>query len=89
MRHNLRAAVVDWFLHCCCNCVAQARDKQMARLAREEQLAGQQVQLANGKRLRLADLQGSSRVVLVAGTTEQVRFCFVCARGNRTTIMRQ
>lgn len=55
----------------------QARDKQMARLQREEQLAGQQIQLANGKRLRLADLQGSSRVVLVAGTTQQV-----CARAS-------
>lgn len=44
----------------------------MARLAREEQLANQQVQLANGKRLRLADLQGTSRIVLAAGTTQQV-----------------
>jgi len=44
----------------------------MARLAREEQLANQQVQLANGKRLRLVDLQGTSRVVLAAGTTQQV-----------------
>lgn len=49
----------------------------MARIAREEQLAGQQVQLANGKRLKLADLQGTSRVVLVAGTSQQVGQC-VC-----------
>jgi hypothetical protein len=45
----------------------------MARLLREEQLAGLQVQLANGKRLALGDLQGSSRVVLAAGTQQQVR----------------
>jgi hypothetical protein len=45
----------------------------MARLAREEALAAQQVRLANGKRLRLGDLQGTSRIVLAAGTPQQVR----------------
>jgi hypothetical protein len=56
----------------------------MARLQREEQLAGQQIQLANGKRLRLADLQGSSRVVLIAGTAQQVSTRGWCARCNIT-----
>jgi hypothetical protein len=52
----------------------QAREKQMARLAREEALAGLTVQLGSGKRIRLGDLQGSSRVVIVAGTQQQVRW---------------
>eukprot|EP00877_Chromochloris_zofingiensis_P000740 jgi/Chrzof1/10667/Cz05g07170.t1_LPA1A[v5.2] len=50
----------------------QARGKQVARLAREEELASLKVQLANGKRLPLSQLQGSARVVVIAGTTEQV-----------------
>jgi hypothetical protein len=50
----------------------QAREKQMARLAREEALAALTVQLGNGKRVRLGDLQGTSRVVIVAGTQQQV-----------------
>jgi hypothetical protein len=50
----------------------QAREKQMARLAREEALASLTVQLGNGKRVRLGDLQGTSRVVIVAGTQQQV-----------------
>jgi uncharacterized protein YigA (DUF484 family) len=50
----------------------QARDKQMARLAREERLAALTMQLGNGKRVRVGDLQGKSRVVIVAGTQQQV-----------------
>lgn len=52
---------------------AQARDKQMARLGREEALAACQVQLANGKRKSLATLRGFARVVVCAGTNAQVR----------------
>jgi Low psii accumulation1 / Rep27 len=51
----------------------QARDKQLARLAREEKLASLQLQLANGKRLAVRDLQDSARCVVVAGTPRQVR----------------
>lgn len=54
-------------------CSWQAREKQVARIAREEALGALQVRLASGKRLRLADLQGTSRVVLVVGTQQQVR----------------
>ena len=50
----------------------QARDKQMARLGREEALAACQVQLANGKRKSLASLRGFARVVVCAGTNAQV-----------------
>lgn len=67
----------------------QAREKQMARLAREEQLANQQVQLANGKRLRLVDLQGTSRVVLAAGTTQQVAEALAAAEPYREQLMRR
>jgi hypothetical protein len=45
----------------------------MARLAREEALASLTVQLGSGKRIRLGELQGTSRVVIVAGTQQQVR----------------
>ncbi len=51
----------------------QARDKQMARLTREEKLGRLSVELASGKVLPLASLRGSTRVVLVAGTQAQVR----------------
>jgi hypothetical protein len=50
----------------------QARDKQMARLSREESLSMCGVELANGKRLPLASLRGSVRVVVCAGTNAQV-----------------
>lgn len=36
---------------------AQARQKQLTRLARESALAAQRVRLANGKRITLRDLQ--------------------------------
>jgi hypothetical protein len=54
----------------------------MARLAREEALAGLTVQLGNGKRVRLGDLQGTSRVVIVAGTQQQVWGVCVCGGGG-------
>mmetsp|Transcript_4400 Transcript_4400/g.7255 ORF Transcript_4400/g.7255 Transcript_4400/m.7255 type:complete len:308 (+) Transcript_4400:2-925(+) len=51
----------------------QARDKQLARLSREEVLSKCKIQLANGKVLQLASVQGSARVVLIAGTPSQVQ----------------
>ncbi|GAB4820806.1 hypothetical protein N2152v2_007852 [Parachlorella kessleri] len=50
----------------------QARDKQIARLQREEKLGGLQLELANGKLVRMAQLRSFSRVVMVAGTPQQV-----------------
>ena len=41
----------------------QARDKQIARLTREERLGALKLALANNKRVRVADLQGFARVV--------------------------
>ncbi len=59
----------------------KARDKQMARLGREESLSECQVQLANGKKLRLAQLRGSVRVVVCAGTHAQVRASTLLGEG--------
>lgn len=50
----------------------QARSRQLVRLARESALASQRVRLASGKAVAIGDLQGSSRVVLLAGTPSQV-----------------
>jgi len=50
----------------------QARQKQIARLTREERLASLQIELSNKKTLRLAQLRKFARPILVAGTKEQV-----------------
>jgi len=41
----------------------QARDKQIQRLTREERLGSLKLSLANGKRIRVAQLRSFSRVV--------------------------
>jgi hypothetical protein len=51
----------------------KARDKQVARLQREERLGALQLELANRKVLRLTQLRGFSRAVLFAGSPEQVK----------------
>ncbi|KAI8112872.1 hypothetical protein M9434_004192 [Picochlorum sp. BPE23] len=50
----------------------QAREKQMARLMREDQLGMCQVELSNSKMLRLGQLRGSARPVIIVGTKNQV-----------------
>jgi hypothetical protein len=50
----------------------QARDKQLARLQREERLGALRLRLASGKVLQLSELRGSIRAVVVAGTQQQV-----------------
>lgn len=50
----------------------KARETQMARLMREDALGACQLELANGKLLRLAQLRGAARPVIIAGTPEQV-----------------
>eukprot|EP00775_Hariotina_reticulata_P003194 gene3194-3472_t len=67
----------------------KARGKQLARLAREEALASLQIQLANNKRLRLGDLQGTSRVVVVAGTQLQVADALAAAEPYREQLQRR
>ena len=48
------------------------RDKQLARLLREDQLGACQLELVNRKVLRLSQLRGAARPVIVAGTPVQV-----------------
>lgn len=50
-----------------------ARDKQIARMTREEDLGSLQIELANKKTLRLAQLRQFVRIVIVAGTSQQVQ----------------
>ncbi|KAI7843980.1 hypothetical protein COHA_002518 [Chlorella ohadii] len=57
----------------------KARDKQMARLLREDELGACQLELANKKVLRLAQLRGFARVVLIAGTPAQVAAALAAA----------
>ena len=66
---NLGAlAVCGWFVRG----DLQARERQMARLLREDQLGACQLELANGRVLRLAQLRGFARAVVVAGSDAQV-----------------
>ena len=61
----------------------------MARLEREQVLSGLKLQLANGKRLRLGDLQGAARAVLVAGTQEQVAAAVAAAEPYKEELKRR
>jgi hypothetical protein len=49
---------------------ADGRDKQMARISREERLSNLKCELAGGKVVSLYDLRGFSRVVVAAGDVE-------------------
>lgn len=49
-----------------------ARQKQLARLGREGALGAQKLTLASGKSVRLRDLRGFARPVLVCGSADQV-----------------
>lgn len=66
-----------------------ARDKQLARLAREEALGALPVALANGKNLPLAALRGTARPVLVAGTRQQVEAAAAAAEPYRKELQRR
>lgn len=57
----------------------QAREKQIARLTREEKLGALSFKLASGKTRSMAALRGSARVVLVAGTQAQVAAALAAA----------
>ncbi|KAI8465812.1 MAG: hypothetical protein J3K34DRAFT_461212 [Monoraphidium minutum] len=66
-----------------------ARQKQLARLGRESALAAQRVRLANGKRVALRDLQGTSRVVLLAGSPTQVAKSLAEAESYREQLVQR
>ena len=63
------------------------REKQMARLMREDQLGMCQVELANKKVLRLGQLRGAARPVIVVGSQEQVSNALKLAEKYRQPLM--
>lgn len=65
----------------------EAREKQMARLLREDQLGMCQVELANKKVLRLGQLRGAARPVIVVGSQEQVNDAIKLAEKYREPLM--
>ena len=62
---------------------------QVARLQREERLGALQIELASGKLLRLTQLRGFARVVLFAGSPEQVRQVVESAEGFREDLIQR
>lgn len=64
-----------------------ARAKQMARLEREAGLGALRVRLANGRALRVADLRGAARPVVVAGTRAQVDAALAAAAPHREALL--
>lgn len=77
---DLGAAVVLAFL---IRSDLQAQEKQMARLSREQRLGELSVKLSDGKAINVADLRGNCRVVIVAGSDEQISACMDVAEGFR------
>jgi hypothetical protein len=51
----------------------KAKEKQMARIGREERLGRLRLELAGGRSVRLEDLRGFSRAVIVSGDGEYLR----------------
>eukprot|EP00887_Chlorella_sp_A99_P002786 scaffold6.g2786.t1 len=64
-----------------------AREKQMARLLREDQLGACQLELANGRVLRLAQLRGFARAVVVAGSPAQVAEAVAAAKPYKAALV--
>ncbi|KAG2502156.1 hypothetical protein HYH03_000643 [Edaphochlamys debaryana] len=67
----------------------QQRAKQINRLKREEGLGALPIRLASGKTLRLEDLRGNARVVVAAGTPEQVSQALQEAEPLREELIRR
>ena len=65
----------------------QAREKQMARLMREDLLGMCQVELSNKKTLRLGQLRGSVRPVIIVGTEKQVSSALEVAETYRQALV--
>jgi hypothetical protein len=64
----------------------EAREKQINRLMREDLLGACQLELANGRVLRLAQLRGFARAVLVAGSADQVTEALAAAAPYREAL---
>lgn len=66
-----------------------AREKQMARIGREERLGRLRCELAGGKSVRLEDLRGFSRVVVVCGDEEYVKTAIEDAEAVREDLVKR
>jgi len=67
----------------------EARERQMARIGREERLGRLRCELAGGKGVRLEQLRGFSRVVVVSGNAEYVRLAMEDAEACREELMKR
>lgn len=67
----------------------KARDKQIARIGREESLASLRLQLANGKTLPLGRLRSFCRPVMFYGTSEQVQKALEAAAPFKEELLRR
>ena len=67
----------------------EARQRQMARIDREEQLAKLRVELVNGRTTRLSALRGFARVVLVAGPRAFVEQAAAGAEPHKAELLRR
>jgi hypothetical protein len=65
----------------------EAKKKQMARIGREERLGRLRCELAGGKSVRLEDVRGFSRVVIVAGDEEYVKTALEDAEQVKAALM--
>lgn len=66
-----------------------ARDKQIARISREESLAGLRLQLASGKTLPLGRLRSFCRPVMFYGSAEQVAAALEAAAPFKDELLRR
>jgi hypothetical protein len=64
-----------------------ARQRQMARISREETLAALRVQLSSQKTVRLAALRGFARVVVVAGSAAFVEEAAAAAEPHKEALL--
>jgi hypothetical protein len=63
------------------------RELQIARLMREDVLGACQLELASGKLLRLAQLRGAARPIMVAGSPQQVAAALAEAEPYKQQLM--
>mmetsp|Transcript_29085 Transcript_29085/g.94965 ORF Transcript_29085/g.94965 Transcript_29085/m.94965 type:complete len:296 (-) Transcript_29085:1551-2438(-) len=68
---------------------AKARDRQLKRLSREENLWALKMELMNGNVVSVAEMRGFARVVVVAGSTEEVRAAMASAEPHKPELLRR
>eukprot|EP00241_Pyramimonas_parkeae_P023361 CAMPEP_0114319410 /NCGR_PEP_ID=MMETSP0059-20121206/25225_1 /TAXON_ID=36894 /ORGANISM="Pyramimonas parkeae, Strain CCMP726" /LENGTH=288 /DNA_ID=CAMNT_0001446413 /DNA_START=57 /DNA_END=924 /DNA_ORIENTATION=+ len=64
-----------------------ASEKQMARISREERLSSLQVELASGRMVRLKQLRGFARPVIVAGSTSAIEQHMAAAEPHKEALL--